>query len=415
MLKPRPTAPPPAVEYFLDCAVQAAEMDSCTGLTLRLYGEDAALIPLIGTPLERSSTWRERAELCLNLGHMADNALARVPPERAAALVRHGMAFAASELVDLAETFAMWANTDEIEGGCLLGWRTQVRARNGVTFKRTARRLRSRKFIRRYVRHNLIEAQHLRALLEMQVRRFHNWGAGRDPTLDADVRAQFNYRRLEEAKVDRDLELRRRKIILRSLKQAVSIVGEDAVRTFLRGEDVKLIGQHAILTVRKRGRLSDRGHGVLSVGLAARDGTSLADLCTYVEDTPTLDQLSAFALWMASGEEKAVMRTANITALTDAGRNHPLVKAMRRPEPTHEEVMANIIAVHGEQVGTQIIQVINIGRDRLRPIIRQYTYEERRSRERAYWEETKAWWIEAFVALVMGYKNLPIFKAAGVM
>ena len=43
ILQPRTTPPRPEVEYFLDCAQEAEEMDACSAMTLRLYGDDKAM------------------------------------------------------------------------------------------------------------------------------------------------------------------------------------------------------------------------------------------------------------------------------------------------------------------------------------------------------------------------------------
>ena len=50
-----------------------------------------------------------------------------------------------------------------------------------------------------------------------------------------------------------------------------------------------------------------------------------------------------------------------------------------------------------------------------RRVVRQLTHEEQRERWYAYWEETKGEWMEAMVAFVIGYRNLPIFKKAGAL
>ena len=40
------------------------------------------------------------------------------------------------------------------------------------------------------------------------------------------------------------------------------------------------------------------------------------------------------------------------------------------------------------------------------------TWDEKRARNQSYWEETKGGWIEALLVLVIGYRNLPVFKQA---
>ena len=261
-LSARRTAPPAAVEYFIDCALHAGEMDACTGMTLRLYGDDSVLVPFIGTPVQRRGTWRERAQLNIELGHVADGILERLPPTRRAGLVRLGLVCIADEIVQMAETFSNWAVEDSTEGGCLLPFKRRPRSRAGIPFKRTARRLYSPKFIRRYVKHHAHEAGHLTALSRLCVARAISLPAlGKmqpDPTIIADIGAQVGHRQKLDWRRDRHRERVDRKVILRSLKQAQSIVGVETVAAFLRGEEIRLIGGEAILAVRKRAGLAER-------------------------------------------------------------------------------------------------------------------------------------------------------------
>jgi hypothetical protein len=50
-----------------------------------------------------------------------------------------------------------------------------------------------------------------------------------------------------------------------------------------------------------------------------------------------------------------------------------------------------------------------------RRFVRQLSHEEMRARNKAYWEETKGEWLEAMMVFVIGYRNFPIFKAAGAL
>lgn len=418
VIHPRATAPDPAVEYFLDCARQAGEMDACTEMAVRLYGDDAVFVPLIGRPVRRMPTWRQRAALILELGDMADRIIEPLPPARRAGLAQVGLRSVVDEMLMLAETFSNWAINDEVEGGNLLNFRDRPRARKGVTFKNTDRRLRSPRFIRRYVKQHADEADHLQALSAMCVRRARAWGAVRDGSMIEDLQFQLRHKQQLNIFADRKREKADRRVILRSLKQATAIVGPEPVRAFLRGEEVRLVGREAILAVRKRAGLADRGVGCLSVGLLSRDGTTLADLCTYVEDTPTLDQLSAFALWMISGEERAVLETANVTSISEVGRGHPLVRVAKEP-PLRAGATAQQIAAYLLQLGditeAQANRIAEVMTSDRKPHVRQLTHEQQRARNEAYWEETKGHWIEAMVVLVIGYKNLKLFKAAGAL
>ncbi len=407
----RRIAPDPAVEYFLDGASECHEMDAGTAMTLRLYGDDREIASIIG---EGASHYRVRQQKCLRLAEVADRILLRLPEARRAGLVRSGLMHVTHAATELAETFSNWAIDDQIEGGDLEPFRYErTRSRNGVPFKRTMRRLRSPKFVRRYVKVTAPEhADHLRVLAELAVRRASLFGVAHDPTISADYRAQLNFHAVVEERQRRSGARADRKMILRSLRAATSVVGEESVRAFLRGEEIKLIGREAVLVLRKRGTLTDRGHGSLSVALADRNGTRLADLCTFIENTPTLDQLAGFALWMGAGEEKAVLETANVIQTTDEGRGHPLL--CHRPQPPRRDrewAVAELTTLIGPEAANRIANMTFSGR----PVVRQITHEEQRARNDAYWAQMKGHYIEAMLVYVIGYRNFPIFKAAGAL
>jgi hypothetical protein len=408
----RHTAPAHEVEYFLDCAQEAVEMDACTAMTLRLYGDDASLLPLA---TQRFCSFRKRLDHCMSMAEIADGILARLPPARRAGLVHLGLRGVSYETVQMAEVFSNWAIDDATEGGDLEPFRDRPRCRGGTIFKRTARRLHSPKFVRRYVKHHAREADHLQALADLVIRRARELPgpAALDRSLTEDWRAQLNHRKTVEQRVSRRDARKARKVVLRSLRSALGICGPETVTAFLRGEEVKLVGAESILVLRKRGLLTDRGHGCVSVGLLDRNGIRLADLCTFVEGTPTLDQLSAFALWMGSGEDRAVLETANVITLSPAGEGHPLLarKAETRLR-IRDEALAELVRLVGPDRAADLIGEPIAGR---RPFIRQITYEERRARNDAYWEETKGHWIEAMMVMIVGYRNFPILKAAGAL
>lgn len=404
---PRRVAPDPLVEYFLDSALDAGELDACSAMTLRLYGDDATILPVIDGP---PSHYRVRRQKSLRLAEMADAILPNLPPRRRGGLVRKGLAHATHQIVELAETFSNWAIDDEVDGGAMLPFRDQPRARNGVPFKRTMMRLRSPKFVRRYVKHEGPEhADHLKALATLAMRRAAACGRiEHDDSITADWRMQINFRNRQDERDGWKTLRANRKIILRSLRTAISVVGEEAVRAFLRGEEVKLVGREAILVLRKRGELTDRGHGCLSVGLASRDGTRLADLCTFIENTPTLDQLAGFALWMNAGEERAILEKANVIEATDAGRAHVLLQFRPTPEQDRTWALAELV---GPERAAEIADILS----NRKPRRRQLSYEDQRARNDAYWKETQGEWIEAMMVFVIGYRNFHFFKSAGVL
>ena len=109
------------------------------------------------------------------------------------------------------------------------------------------------------------------------------------------------------------------------------------------------------------------GHMGLHVTAACpTTGVRLADLCVYHENTPALDQLTALSLAMQAGEEDEILKTANLSRVTDAGRAHPLI--LER----------------------------GIAERRVR------RYDEVREKNEAYWLETKQMWTDTLGVFVLG-------------
>lgn len=401
----------PGVEYFLDAAEECTELDACSAMVLRLYGDEASLRPICTSGY---TNYRDRQQKCLGLSVLADGILPQLPSDRRAGLVHLGLRYIIIQTIEIAKLCAQWAMEDSIEGGCLEPFRYRVRARNGITFKRTDRRLQSPKFIRRYARRIVpYEFSHLRSLAAIALRRSKEFRAAPDRTILADHRKLLSYRIHQNEKGNRKTLRADRKMIRRSLQTATNIVGENTVRAFLRGEEIKLIGHESMLVLRKQGKLTDYGCGCLSIGLADRNGTRLADLCTYIENTPTLDQLAGFALWMNVGEDRKVLQTANIISVAEPkNADHPLLKLMDHG-PARERALTDLIQAIGEDRTRNILAIITQKR---RPFTgRQLTFEQQRERNGTYWNETKDHWIEAILTHVIGCRHFPILREVGVL
>jgi hypothetical protein len=410
MMQPRLTAPEPHVEYFLDCAAEAEEIDACSYMTLRLYGDDAAIRKIID--VETDKGYRARRAKCLELAELANAIIPNLPPKRRGGLVRAGFHSISTWIENTAEALANWGIEDEIDGGCMIDFRkiSRTNRRSGETFKRTNRRVRSPNYIRRYVKmEGPRTADHLIVLTRIMLDRARRFGLDYDPGIVRDYRAQLNHRRMVKERKNRRKTHAARKVIRRSLSTAVSILGQETVSSFLRGEEVRMLGTDIMLTLRKRGRLSDTGHGCLSVGLASRDGTALADLCTFIDKTPTLDQLTGFALWMQSGEEEAILQRANIVRIEEAGRGHPILAKRRQDQAV--EAAQELARLLGPEEAARV-EALMAGPEKLRGGL---SSSDRRERNNKYWQETRSQWIEALVVLVIGYRNLPIFKQAGAL
>jgi hypothetical protein len=394
-------------QYFIDCAQEGWELDSGSALALELYGDEAAIKEVINAPgaLHPDSHYRNRRVKCLRLVAMADDIIDRLPAGRRSGIAHRSLHYVTHGIRELAETMSYWTIEDEIDGGCMEPYRDRSRSRNGITNKATARRLLAPSFIRRCVKkHAPSEADHLRDLHAVAMRRAARDAPQRDPDLMAFYRAQIaaaqpRYDRIMAAAFPHHrhalpVPRKQRKVIRRSLNIATSLLGIDTVKAFLSGEEIRLVGREAMLMLRKRGRLAARGHGCLSVAVADRNGTTLADLCTYIDGTPTLDQLCGFALWMRAGEERAVMETANITKLADGAAEHPLIAH-------HYAVRRAARAETPDPVGRAIRSYL--------------THDQKMARAATYWDRTREHWIAALSVAVIGHRNFHLYRTAGAM
>lgn len=386
------------IEYLLDCAVEASELDACTAMTLRLYGDNDEIRASTGG--DPHCGYEERFRQMMTLTPIADRILVDLPIKRQAGLMHLGLRGLIYEIETMAETFANWAMSDEIEGGCLLPFRDRAKARKKIVFKNTSRRLYSPGFIRRYVKAHKHDSHCLVEIAGMMRRRTRLFPS----KFLSDSSIMEDYRRLANAMTqpcETTLAIPKRKMLLRSLRMAQRILGDKTVAAFCRGETVKIMGPNTVLMLQKRGRFSDVGHGCLSVVLADQNGAQLADLCTFVEATPTLDQLSAFALWMMAGEERELLRTSNIITLHPAGESHPLLIEKRgRHEEEQVEALADLIRLVGADQAKKILDFIKTPRKPLPPP--HFTNEEQRARNDTYWQETKFLWIDAMMVMVIG-------------
>jgi hypothetical protein len=438
-MQPRVRPPQDQVEYFLDCAQEASEMDACTAMTLRLYGDDDAVMGIIARPqphtppttLSTGGHYRNRRKVCLDLADLADTILPLLSEQRRAGLIAMGLKYLNYEIHQLAETMSYMCMEDEIDGGCLTPYRRKAeRCRNGVTFKSTDRRLHSPKFIRRYVKHHAGDAgAQLIELNKVMMRRANHTCPAPDRTVHQDYQRQLDHHRQEtnrriglmvqnerdglpaldfnvKVKLRRDAIRKRRKVIRRSIDVALSLLGRETVSSFLRGDPIKLMGTETMLMIQKRGRIDHRGHGALSIAIADAGGKTLADLCTFIEDTPALDQLCGFALWMNAGEERKVLETANITHMHEGAHDHPLIVARRQQQA------ASTLAGLDDRAREQVLDILN---GRPRRVVHQLSHEARLARAAVYFEKTKGEWLEALLVAVVGYRNFPIYKQAGAL
>jgi hypothetical protein len=404
-VKPYPA--PPDVEYSLDCLCDMNEVDPTTVATLKLYGDRKELMrwvdlntdefpqSVIDAVIARGFTrrWRQLVKPLAFAG-MADEILRQLPPDRAGALIYLGWESLRPRIVQYADFLATWAITDACEGGCEIAYRRRPIPEPGP---RLARRLHSPKFIKRYVRSNS-DMENERLGIEHTVGRsvlvphecIQLEGHEGEGSVIYDLRQQhvrqghaFDRTTYEQTQRRRFMPIcgrseaprkrkAARKAAVRSLHAAAAIIGQEDAARLARGEAIVVAGAETSLRLQKNDSIMSKGHGCLDVDLLTQDGAKLADLCVYVKDTPTLDQAAGMALFFQSGEDRALIESANIMRLTPLGESHPALEPIRQ---------------------RQIAQRVN--RQRIPSDVST-------ARNRAYWQETRPMWIMAVGTYVLG-------------
>lgn len=415
----------PEIQYFFDAEREAGEFDSASRLALMLYGDRAA----ISERYERDrSNWHDRVILCNDFIAMAQPIIDELPAERRGALIFTSVSDLMFRIRKTASFMADMAIGDMVEGGYMEPYLWQQGLprrldRHARVWRHTAARLRSPKWIRRYVK-RMREAGIMRDVAKATMARvvMVPQGACREDwaIINADLTAMQERARIdghadllrnsegiafrrrlvelgwhpETADADvlvklksgmrrklREERTQRRKVIRRSALACAALIGATAVSALARGEPVLLPGPTVALEVRCNG-LASKGHGAVRVDVKTLDGQLLAGLCTYVEDTPALDQVAAFALFMQAGAEAEVLAKANVTHTEPAAREHPLFAGRYRPSD-----------VPGDGRIPRCVQEFVANRN---------PYEESRSRAETYWFDTSAIWLEATAVFVLG-------------
>ena len=377
----------PAVSWYLDCALEHGELDGGSHIALKLYALRSEItdiiddVPPIGYYLsDRPVPMRLR--ITSRLADLADRLLADLSPERRGAVAWAGIQHLKTEIDSLAWCCATWAIEDGIKGGCLVAYKrmTAPWQRRYEIGPKLRRRLYGQNYVRRYVKTNedarRLREKGTRALARLRgidLRAVRNAG----DVIARDLKAQHeNYRRWNEHiirnlahvwKGDPREDRSQRRVLKRAASTAVAMIGRDPVSDFVAGRIVTLKGKTIDLEVGRVGSSAMIGHMGLHVTAACpTTGVRLADLCVYHENTPALDQLTALSLAMQAGEETEILKTANLSRVTDAGRAHPLILERGIAER------------------------------------RARRYDEVREKNEAYWLETKKMWTDALGVFVLG-------------
>lgn len=384
----------PDVSWYLDCALEHGELDGGTHAALRLYAlrsEVSAIIddvPPIGYYLNGRPI-PVRLRITARLADLADRIIAGLAADRRGAIAWAGIQHLKSEVDSLAWCLATWAIEDEIKGGCLKPYKRRMLApwqRRYEIGPKLRRRLYGPNWVRRYVKLNddarTLRAKGTRALSRIRGIDVSTIQAAGD-ILAREMRAQHeNYRRWNEH-IIRNLapalrqkpedQQRHRRILKRATSTAVAVLGPQPVSDFVAGRIVTIKGQTLDLEIGRVGSAATIGHSGIHVTAACpTTGARLADLCVYHENTPALDQFTALSMAMQAGEEAEIIKTANLSRVSDAGRAHPLIQERGLPErawrPRDEVQLAN----------------------------------------EAYWTETRAMWTNTLGVFVLGRMWEPV-------
>jgi hypothetical protein len=421
-----------ADQYFLDCANEYEELDSTSHLALRLFGDrdeihaiiDPQPIPITSEAVMNwfrspcHNGWRDRQRRCEALEKMADRILVKIDPFDAGGLIWVGVRQMPHQLKSDAEMFSYMAYDDATTGGSMLPWHYAGIDGRGYPTKRVARRLHAPGFIRKYVRDQretgalrkridrlrarcqLVPNEFIRdttSAIEEQLKRQHKaeeerrWEAIRFEMGETGP-AHSPMVRLKKSALVRLRE--RRKVLRRAASTAVAVMGREKVSALVHGEQIEFVGREVKFLVKSSGSLAARGHGNLAVSVVGRDDTLLGHLCVYFDETPALDQATALSMFVDGGEESEIIKTANLTFVTEAGREHPLLadryKSIPIPDdqpqpPQPRDAHIVVDADTGRRVRNHQLQV---------------------DLQKEYWSRTKPIWIDAVCSQVFPNRSL---------
>lgn len=351
------TPPPPDIQYILDGAGEAWEINAFDHAVLTFYGNRERLDEIINAT-RGGGFVRGRKEMCRRLDSYAHELATGLTPAEQRTFVASSLVGEAHCLRQLADCYSGWFFEDATVGGCMEPWKKKAVYRpDGSIPARLARRLYAPAAGRRYIKtlgdDLLKQRQALAASLGGLTWPDHPDEAGElqryyDELRDRHERTiQRGYDQLREqldtvctpdeaarlAGVKRRrrlVERRKLKVVKRSVAAAASVLGAESISRFTKGEAITIPGQAVAFSVQKWGRLVTTGHGSLSVAVHALSGEKLSGLCLYF-DMPSLDQLAAIALHVEAGNEDHLLETGNLYNITAEGAAHPALMGRRLP------------------------------------------------------------------------------------
>lgn len=435
-------------EYAIDVLLDEMEIDGATSMAIRLYGDRQIVNDIIDNRRieddELTSEYfrgvrQHKMAASKRLTAYASELIFQLPLDGQGAMASIALTHMDHVCRQTAEFMSRWAIGDKAEGGYAERYNRPPRVQKGTVlpYKKDWRRLHAPSWIRRYIkreeeshrvratasrvlarirhldprsihggvevfRHQIDEAARRRMVYEDQQRDTIQEalfaGASAQEAIECRIKLKAKYRRIAHRK-----RKEARKVALRGLATAQTIVGPDKASAFVRGEPVVLEGVNLDLAVRRRHGVAHKDHGAIALQALAKGGEPLADLCFYVEDTPAIDQLTAIALHVQSGSEQDIISAANVISSTPAGLNHAAFVEKRTQQA---QEMAQALILNGDRQPTFWPAHPQMERD---------FRELARERDKAYWKATQHIWLEGLGVFMLGPKYYKLAQEQGAL
>lgn len=174
---------------------------------------------------------------------------------------------------------------------------------------------------------------------------------------------------------------------LRTAKKAIArgrklfemlINGKQTVDAFIAGEEIDVKGSIFDYSIRKTYELLDRRATFKSIPYSLtlfdkESGLELARLCVYFDNTPILDQVYGFLMYIGAGAEyeKRILETANVFMPTEAGK-----KSEKLKKYTNYREFSPVVADHDFGLGTVDLETMTIEKIDLKAILAVFMFHK---------------------------------------
>lgn len=357
-------------QYILDGATEDDEMLGFHRSILDLFGDTQIIEAIINADRGASTNlFAARRSVSLELCRYAESLFPDVPDEFKPGLAGFAYAHARKIVADYAEIYSGWNFDDTVIGGAFLPFHYRCVRPDHSPTKGALRRLRSPSACRRYVRINSDQIDFLRPRLEILSHLAKPSSPDQGDDLIAYMGEQIWLRRQRQYaaffesrakagkppwKIKQETRARR-KVISRAAVMAVGVLGAASVSAFARGEPVRIQGQEVAFDIRPRDSMAAIGHASVEIGIVDKGGAPLSKLCVYHDETPALDQLTAFALRVAAGQERDIIKTGNLYDVTDAAPGHDLLRGrLQSRDPAARWARRDAIVAHRQDYTAEL-------------------------------------------------------------